>query len=247
MIKPLRGHDSFDESFDHDDGTARTVLIHGWAMHGGIFAPLSERLAERFCLHLVDLPGHGHSRAFEPGWLDPQRVASQIAAQTPAAVWLGWSLGGLIALQAAIDFPQQVLGLIEIASSPRFVRSVDWPHAVAESMFREFATALGSTFRPTIERFLALETLGSAHAQEELRALRQQVFERGEPSPGALQEGLALLDRCDYRSALGGLVMPSVWIAGRRDRIVPPAALRWAAAQCARGEFAELPAGHAPS
>ena len=38
------------------------VLIHGWALHGGIFAPLVERLAPHFELHVVDLPGHGHSR-----------------------------------------------------------------------------------------------------------------------------------------------------------------------------------------
>ena len=38
------------------------VLIHGWALHGGVFAPLVARLSGRFRLHLVDLPGHGHSR-----------------------------------------------------------------------------------------------------------------------------------------------------------------------------------------
>ena len=38
------------------------VLIHGWAMHGGVFAPLVERMRARHTLHLVDLPGHGLSR-----------------------------------------------------------------------------------------------------------------------------------------------------------------------------------------
>ena len=65
-------------------------------------------------------------------------------------------------MRAAIDFPQRVLGLVEIAASPRFVRSADWPHAVAETIFREFASALGAAFRPTIERFLALESVGDA-------------------------------------------------------------------------------------
>ena len=37
------------------------VLIHGWAMHGGIFAPLTPLLREHFRVHLVDLPGHGYS------------------------------------------------------------------------------------------------------------------------------------------------------------------------------------------
>lgn len=222
------------------------VLLHGWAMHGGIFAPLSARLAKRFRLHLVDLPGHGHSRAFNPGDLDPQALARQIAAQTPPALWLGWSLGGLIALRAALDLAQQVRGLIAIATGPRFTRCTDWEHAVAPATFREFGSALESDFRATIERFLALETLGSAHAQDELRDLRRHVFERGEPSARALQEGLDLLERCDFRQALHKLAVPSLWIAGRRDRLVPPAALRWAAAQCAHGEFFELSAGHAP-
>ena len=42
------------------------VLLHGWAMHGGVFAPLVERLASRFTLYLVDLPGHGYSRDRHP-------------------------------------------------------------------------------------------------------------------------------------------------------------------------------------
>ena len=38
------------------------VLLHGWAMHGGVFAPLVARLRDRHTLHVVDLPGHGLSR-----------------------------------------------------------------------------------------------------------------------------------------------------------------------------------------
>ena len=38
------------------------VLLHGWAMHSGLFAPLVAALEPAFELHLVDLPGHGRSR-----------------------------------------------------------------------------------------------------------------------------------------------------------------------------------------
>src|SRR5690606_40089530 len=54
-----------------------------------------ERLAPHFRLHLVDLPGHGHSRDSALP-LHPAMVASEIAARTPPAIWLGWSLGGLL-------------------------------------------------------------------------------------------------------------------------------------------------------
>jgi len=222
------------------------VLIHGWAMHGGIFAPLSDLLSAHFRLHLVDLPGHGHSREFSSGALDPSRLAEAIAARTPPAIWLGWSLGGLVALRAALDFPDQVHGLIEVASSPRFVRDHDWPHAVSAEIFREFGGALVAGFRPAIDRFLALETLGSAHAQEELRSLKAHVFERGDPSVDALQEGLGVLESFDARTELARLSMPSLWMAGRRDRLVTPAAMRWAAAHSPAGEFLELPSAHAP-
>src|SRR5690606_41998086 len=70
------------------------VLIHGWALHGGVFGPLAERLSTRYRLHLVDLPGHGHSRDSDVP-LQPAMVASAVAARTPPAAWLGWSLGGL--------------------------------------------------------------------------------------------------------------------------------------------------------
>lgn len=222
------------------------VLIHGWAMHGGIFAPLSECLAEQFRLHLVDLPGHGDHHDYTPEALDPARVAAAIVDATPPAIWIGWSLGGLVALRGALDHPQHVHGLVEIAASPRFVRADDWPHAVPATIFREFGSHLVCAFRPAIERFLALETLGSANAREELRELKAHVFERGEPSEQALLDGLAILDRVDYRDELVGLSMPNLWIAGRHDRLVPPAAMQWASEQSAHGRFLEISAGHAP-
>src|SRR5438552_12437112 len=77
------------------------VLIHGWAMHAGIFAPLTKALATRFRVHRVDLPGHGYSRV-DAASLDPAPCAAALAARVPRALWVGWSLGGLIALQAAV-------------------------------------------------------------------------------------------------------------------------------------------------
>ncbi|HEY0179955.1 MAG TPA: alpha/beta fold hydrolase, partial [Dokdonella sp.] len=79
----------------HGDGPD-LVLIHGWAMHGGVFAPLVERLAPRFRVHAVDLPGHGRGRG--EARLDLADAARRIAGATPRALWVGWSLGGLVAL-----------------------------------------------------------------------------------------------------------------------------------------------------
>ena len=223
------------------------ALIHGWAMHAGLFAPLADRLADRYTLHLVDLPGHGHARD-DTTPLDPATLASALVERVPDAVWLGWSLGGQFALRAALDHPDQVRGLVMVASSPRFVRDEnDWPHGVSSSLFGDFGDALRRDFRGTLEGFLALEALGSASAQDELRALRAKAFERGEPTPDALQQGLALLDRLDLRGELPDLRVPSLWLSGRRDRLVPSGAMPAAAAlaPAARSVVIEG-AGHAP-
>ena len=84
----------------HGSGPIPLVMLHGWAMHGGIFAPLVDTLRDRCTMHLVDLPGHGFSRDCGLS-LQPAACARAIAEATPPAIWLGWSLGGLIALQAA--------------------------------------------------------------------------------------------------------------------------------------------------
>ena len=221
------------------------VLIHGWAMHGGIFAPLTPLLAGHFRVHVVDLPGHGRSaRSHVP--IDPVRCAELLAGRLPRALWVGWSLGGLVSLQAALNHAAKVCGIVEIAASPRFVCAPDWQHGVPDDVFIAFGRGLLDDYRGTIERFLALETLGSAHAHEELRALKAHVFERGEPALQVLEDGLETLQKSDLRDALARLSQPSLWIAGRRDRLVPPAALRWSAQQCARGDYREIASGHAP-
>lgn len=221
------------------------MLIHGWAMHGGIFAPLTRLLAERFTVHLVDLPGHGLSAERERDF-DARACAHNIADATPPAVWIGWSLGGLVALHAALERPAQVRALALIASNARFVLGDDWPHGVAHEVFAQFSDGLRDDWRRTVARFLALEAYGSDRAQAELRDLKAQVFERGEPALAVLQQGLDALDRSDLRAGVSHLTMPNLWIAGRRDRLVPPAAMRWAAETAPNGRYLDFSAGHAP-
>lgn len=224
------------------------VLVHGWAMHGGVFAPLVERLTDSYTVHLVDLPGHGHSAATTLP-LAPGPVVEHLVERLPRALWAGWSLGGLFALQAAVAHAPAVRGVAMLCSSPRFVRDSagGWRYGMSAEVFADFEAGLRQDWRGTLERFIALEALGSDHPQEELRSLRAGLFERGEPAAAVLADGLQLLQDADLRPALAGLPVPSLWLAGRRDRVVDPRAMREAAARAPRAHFEQVEhAGHAP-
>jgi len=223
------------------------VLLHGWAMHSGIFAPLVDRLASDFTVHLIDLPGHGRSAGTGLP-LTLENAAAQASAMVPErALWLGWSLGGLVALQAAATRRAQVRGLVMLAASPRFVRGDDWPQGMQASVFRDFAQALGNDYPGTLDRFLMLEAQGSDRVREELRLLRAEVFAHGEPAADVLCDGLGLLENSDLRGALPTLAMPSLWLAGHRDRLVSPDAMQAAAAMAPDASFHCVQSGgHAP-
>ncbi len=222
------------------------VLLHGWAMHGGVFAPMTQRLQKNFTLHVVDLPGHGRSRdSIVP--LELEACVDAIARQVPLAPWCGWSMGGLFALHAAATRPSQVQALAMLCASPCFVRTPDWKYGVSSDIFHDFATGLRSDYRGTLDRFIALEAFGSDHARDEIRALRDTLFAHGEPTAQVLAEGLDLLQHTDLRGALPTLPVPSLWLAGRRDRLVDPRAMRAAAAATPKASLHVVEhAGHAP-
>lgn len=222
------------------------VLVHGWGMHGGIFAPLVPALSSRYTLHLVDLPGHGHSAGSgEP--LELADTTARMLEALPVAAWIGWSLGGLFALEAARIAPARIGSLALIATTPRFTRAPDWPHAVEAGVFEAFAHDLGLDYRRTLERFLALECHGSDCARDELRALKLALFAHGEPDAGALADGLGILAHADLRAALPSITTRTTWIAGARDLLVPPPALAAAAAAMPNARATTIAGGgHAP-
>ena len=222
------------------------VLLHGWAMHGGIFAPLLDALRDTHTLHIVDLPGHGHNRDCGVP-LTLSNCADAVLGAVPDAPWCGWSLGGLIALHAASTQPQRIPALAMLCATPKFVVADDWPQGMPRQVFSGFADGLRDDWRGTIDRFIALEAFGSDQMREELRMLRDAVLAHGEPSPRVLAEGLQVLETGDLREGLPALAMPSLWISGRRDRLVNPAAMQAAAALAPDARYLQIEhAGHAP-
>lgn len=223
------------------------VLVHGWGMHAGIWGDLPRQLAAHFRVTILDLPGHGRSHAaFTEATLTA--FTDAVAEVSPAsAIWLGWSLGSLIALDAARRYPDRVTKLVLVSATPKFVQAVDWPHAVEADVFAGFARSLARDYRGTLLRFLSLQIGGDDSTRALLKTLRTQIFEHGEPQAAALAAGLSILQQSDLRASLPQIQVPAVVVHGSHDRLAMPAAGEYLAAHLPRARLWRIAgAGHAP-
>ena len=108
------------------------VLVHGWGSHGGVWTDMARALSADYRVIVPDLPGHGRSRDLLPAPYTPETLAEGVrSGLSGPAVWVGWSMGGLVALAAAQHYPQDLTRLVLVGATPKYVQSADWPHAMS--------------------------------------------------------------------------------------------------------------------
>ena len=93
------------------------VLLHGFTHTGASWDPVVAALGERYRALAPDIRGHGAASAREPVTLEG--VLEDLADRSPARFTLvGYSMGGRIALHAALALPERVQRLVLIGASP---------------------------------------------------------------------------------------------------------------------------------
>ncbi len=195
------------------------ILLHGWGMNGAVWSQVAEKLRSQFRVHVVDLAGYGNSAACHADGL--ASLAELLLSHAPQrAFWVGWSLGGLLASYIAVHHSERVDGLITVASSPRFAASDNW-RGIKPVVLQSFSQQLKQDFQLTIERFMALQTMGTPSAREDVKRLKQAVLSRPAPQAAALQSGLNMLANVDLRADMAQLTMPVLRLYGRLDGLVP--------------------------
>ncbi|HEX6549571.1 MAG TPA: pimeloyl-ACP methyl ester esterase BioH [Gammaproteobacteria bacterium] len=223
------------------------VLVHGWGVNSGVWQPVLPLLRQHYRVSCVDLPGHGASRDVPmPSTLEA--VAQQVLQVTPmSAVWLGWSLGGLICMQIAIQAAARVRALVLSNVTPRFVMAPDWPHAMPPHQLEAFAAELAGDFAGTVRRFLGLQVLGDERARDTLPVLRDSVRARGAPDTVSLSVALDILRDSDLRGELHRINVPTLVMSGAYDRLTPALAGQFIASRIPGAEFSCFPrTAHAP-
>lgn len=217
------------ETIGSDTNKPELVMLHGWAMHGGVMKGLAKRISDQFIVHLVDLPGHGNSPLNGSGF-EINNLANDIYQQvseklTGKATWLGWSLGGLVAMKITELFSDNINNLILFASNPAFVKHEDWCYGVDKEVFENFSNELRNDLKATIIRFLSLQVRGAENSRQTLKQLREVTFSKDLADGQVLNHGLHMLQDTDLRNLFNDAKVPLLLIGGERDTLVPKSAL----------------------
>jgi pimeloyl-[acyl-carrier protein] methyl ester esterase len=195
------------------------TMIHGWGMNDQVFMPICSTLADYYNVNRLVLPGHG---GHEP--LVGKSIADQVVAlnkDLDCGVLLGWSLGGLYALELVKQFPDKFTSLVLVCCNPCFVQKEGWETAVENHVFDQFALDLEKGWASTIKRFLTLQMHGAVNSREMVRSFMTILKNGAEPTRQGLINGLHLLKTCDYRDQLRDIDIPVTFIFGERDQLVP--------------------------
>lgn len=203
------------------------VLVHGWAMHTGIWREFAKQLADNCQVTCIDLPGHGRSEAIDPFTLE--RISDELVNAIPEqnCCWLGWSLGATVVLDVASRYPERVSSLILLAGNPSFPSfgvgmQTEWP-GMEVKLLDDFAEHLNKNCQATLLRFLSLQVNGLPDHKNLLKVLKTAVFECDAPDQNTLQGGLDILKQADLRPVLSKLNIPVSVILGGLDTLVPVA------------------------
>jgi pimeloyl-ACP methyl ester carboxylesterase len=210
-VLPLRDINLYYEVAGQGDPV---VFIHGlgssardWEYQVPFFAP-------RYRVVVFDVRGHGRSDK-PPGPYSVPLFAQDAAAliraleAAPAHV-VGISMGGMIALQLAVDEPALVRSLVVVNSGPELV-------------VRTFRERLMILQRFLIVRLLRMRKMGEVLSQRlfprpDQAPLRQMFVERwAENDPRAYREAMRALVGWSVADRLGDIRCPTLVIASDQD------------------------------
>jgi pimeloyl-ACP methyl ester carboxylesterase len=187
-------------------GTGRPlILLHGGMGSGEMFGPVRSALAESHRLIIPDLQGHGRTADIDRP-IDIRLMADDIAAlidhlglEKPDLV--GYSLGGGVALQTAVKYPDKV-GRLVIASAHA------WRNAIPPEMLAQQAQVNAA----------AAEFLKDTPMYQ----LYQKVAPRPEDFPRLLDKmGESMAQDFDFSEEVRGLQVPTLIVAADAD-MAPP-------------------------
>jgi pimeloyl-ACP methyl ester carboxylesterase len=188
-------------------GRLPVLLIHGAGASAAIWMMTLARLGRVTRTVAIDLPGHGPSPEGPGASLDAYRDAVGALAAAVClgrAVLVGHSMGALIAVQAALAWPDKVAGLVLCAAAARLPVSAQVLDVIRGDYGRFPAWLAERAFSPAAKP-----------------GLRRAFVAAGVAAPQAVTlADFQLVTTADVGPSLPRLACPVVWLDGADDGIV---------------------------
>lgn len=186
-------------------------MLTGWSVGKTPLEALADALRElNYAVTLSDLPNHD----------DPQQWLLSLGWQLPpSSYWIGWSLGGQLLSQLTSKHADRCLGLVTLASNPRFTSCDGWSEAMPPTVLEHFRKGFQAQPEQIRHRFAQLVARGCNDPRQLSRFLQQLPATLGE---GQLNAGLDLLASLDARSALQTFSGPQYHLLADADALIPP-------------------------
>lgn len=206
--------------YSHSSGQGPDiVLLHGWGFSSAVWEDVVPLLEARYRVTVIDLPGFGQSGCDSSIVSLTEFSEAVFSAAPKKAIYMGWSLGGLVAQYIAIHHPESVEKLICVTSSPCFIHHEDWP-GIRQSLLNLFSDQLVADYQQVLHSFLLLQFFGVDVDKQLIDHLSQQLIQNP-PAPNVLKLGLKMLLETDLRTEFPTMVCPVHFIFGKFDVIVP--------------------------
>ncbi len=220
------------------------VLLHGFPLSRRMWDAQIAALRSSCRVIAVDLRGFGES-GLGPGDAESgvpmERYAADVAALLDGigvdepVVLAGFSMGGYVAWQFALNYPERLRGLMAIDT--RAAADTDEARAVrlemADSIHRMGIEPVVRAMTPKLFAATSLKERPEAVASV------QEILRSSSPAAvAAAQRGMA--GRPDVTGRLGEIGVPSLVVCGAEDAISPPAEMRSIAEGLPEAEYVEI-------
>ena len=190
--------------------SGRLVLLHGFTQTRRSWDRIVEALGDRFETVTVDAPGHGESSSLR---IDLASTAVRLERDVGPATYIGYSMGGRLALQLAIAQPDVVDRLVLVSASPGLADAQE--RAARRAADDDLATEIERNGVDSfLERWLALPLF------DRLPADSAGIDERRANTSAGLASSLRLAGTGAQESLwsrLGELAMPVLIVVGEHD------------------------------
>ncbi len=219
----------------------KIAILHGWATDPKIMQPVVQPLEEAgYTVLPYEMPGYGSRSSESDATKIDDLVDDALENLAGADIWIGWSLGAMVALAAAATNPKFLKGIVAVCPTAKFCCDAE----------KEVAL---SNLRRSVEQN-AVKAVKRFHRSMPASKNRRSFVKNSEivanqnvsVSLETLLSGLEILARADLSEEVNKIDVPVALIGGTEDSVIPASSGQALQCMIPNCRYTPLPCGHLP-